>query len=229
MKATLLSLVLIAGLTAACGKDTPSSPTPAPTPTPAPAAVTYTVSGTVRSTAGAVISGATVAVVDGPSAGRTAVSSSTGTYSLAGLQFAGFSISASAPNFIAQSRGIPLTAGVTTTTADFVLAPVVVAPPPPVVRTMTGTWTGAWSVYRFTMVLTQSGTVVTGTYTDQDGAGRTDPAEPGSFSDPTLVLRMKQGTFRDFTFRGAMDATGRRVTGTVNAAGGTTAFTMDKQ
>jgi hypothetical protein len=85
------------------------------------------------------------------------------------------------------------------------------APPPAAARTMTGRWTGTWSSYSFTMVLTQSGAVVTGTYSDQDGPGQTDPAEPGRFNDPTLVLRIKQGAFRDFTFTGTMDSTGSQA------------------
>ena len=106
---------------------------------------------------------------------------------------------------------------------------VAAAPPPAAVRTMTGTWRGTWSVYSFTMVLTQTGTVVTGTYSDQDGAGQTDPGQPGSFIDPNVTLRIKQAAFADFTFTGTMDATGRVVSGTARAAGGSSALTMTKQ
>ena len=55
-------------------------------------------------------------------------------------------------------------------------------------------------------VRTMTGTIVTGTYLDQDGTGRTDPAQPGSFNDPTLVVHMKQAPFGDFTFTGTMNS-----------------------
>jgi hypothetical protein len=103
-----------------------------------------------------------------------------------------------------------------------------VGQPPPAVRTMTGTWTGTWGPYNFTMVLTQTGTTVTGTYTDQDGPGRTDPGQPGTFNDPNVTLRVKQAAFADFTLRGVMDSSGRVVTGTATAAGGTSPLTMSK-
>jgi len=89
------------------------------------------------------------------------------------------------------------------------------------VRSMTGTWAGSWTAsytkadYPFTMTLTQTGTIVTGTYLDQDGTGRTDPAQPGSFNDPTLVVRMKQAPFGDFTFTGTMNSTAQTLSGTV--------------
>ena len=80
------------------------------------------------------------------------------------------------------------------------------------------------------MTLTQTGTAVTGTYADRDGSGRTDPAEPGSFNDPNLVIRMKQGSFGDFTFRGTMAPNGSEVSGTVSGSGvnGTVPFYMAK-
>jgi len=89
------------------------------------------------------------------------------------------------------------------------------------VRSMTGTWAGSWTAsytkadYPFTMTLTQTGTIVTGTFVDEFGAdGRTDPAQPGSFNHPTLFVRMKQGAYPDFTFTGTMDITGQTVSGT---------------
>jgi hypothetical protein len=100
------------------------------------------------------------------------------------------------------------------------------------VGSLTGGWSGQWSSYQFTMNLSQSGGFVSGTYNDRDGAGRTDPAQPGTISSGgAVVLRMKQGAFGDFTFTGQMDSTGRRVSGTVAGSGvsGTATFVMDKQ
>lgn len=100
------------------------------------------------------------------------------------------------------------------------------------VGSFAGRWSGIWSSYAFVMDLTQTGTVITGTYSDRDGAGRTDPAQPGNATGGgAMTVRMKQGNFGDFTFTGQMEQSGRRVTGTVAGSGiaGTASFTMDKQ
>lgn len=101
------------------------------------------------------------------------------------------------------------------------------------VGSMTGTWRGAAvDLGNFTMTLTQNGPMVTGTYFDDDfGAGRIDPAQPGSINASGRVeMRMKQAHFTDFTFRGEMDQSGRRVVGQLYGSGfNGQAFTMDKQ
>lgn len=99
-----------------------------------------------------------------------------------------------------------------------------------VVGTMTGSWRGTYSVWIFTSDLTQVGGLITGTYSDQDGAGRLDPASANTIdANGNVKLRYKQATFSDFTFTGTMDSTGRKVTGVVNGSGYTnTPFTMTK-
>jgi hypothetical protein len=103
----------------------------------------------------------------------------------------------------------------------------------PVARSMTGTWDGSNSALgAFVMVLNQAGSTVTGTYSDSSpfGPGRTDPAQPGTFFDPSVELRIKQGGFTDFTFRGTMDSTGRTVTGGIFGSGFTgQSFTLRKR
>lgn len=115
VKRLLIACVLF---TSACsGSKNPAAPsTPAPTPTP----TTYTLSGTVTSTAGGPIAGATVRVADGPNAGRSATTASNGSYALAGLSVSGFSVSASATYFFAEGKSVTLTSN---QTADFALAP----------------------------------------------------------------------------------------------------------
>ena len=101
------------------------------------------------------------------------------------------------------------------------------------VGSMTGTWRGSGvQLGQFTMVLTQAGARVNGSYTDDVfGAGQIDPAQPGSISASGRVeMRIKQGRFTDFTFRGDMDQSGRRVVGQIFGSGfNGQAFTMDKQ
>ena len=97
----------------------------------------------------------------------------------------------------------------------------------------TGTWRGTGvTLGNFTMVLTQSGPRVTGTYNDADfGDGKIDPAQSGSINaSGHIEMRMKQSIFTDFTFRGDMDQSGRRITGQIFGSGfNGEAFTMDKQ
>jgi hypothetical protein len=100
------------------------------------------------------------------------------------------------------------------------------------VASLTGRWRGSWSIYDFTMDLTQTGSLVTGTYVDRDGPGRTDPAEPGAINaNGSFAVRMKQAAFGDWYFRGQLELAGKRATGTVSGPGviGSTPFIMDKQ
>jgi len=96
------------------------------------------------------------------------------------------------------------------------------------VGTMTTSATGQASM---ALDLTQGGPVVTGLMVLAGFRGRTDPAQPGRIdSGGSIELRMKVDPFSDFTMRGQMDATGRRVTGTVHGSGfNGQPFTMDKQ
>ena len=103
-----------------------------------------------------------------------------------------------------------------------------------IVGSMSGNWRGAnTTLGSFTMALTQTSGFISGTYGDTSsfGPGRTDPAQPGTMrSDGTFELRIKQGAFTDFTFRGQMDQTGVRLTGGIFGSGFTgQPFVMDKQ
>jgi hypothetical protein len=113
--ACLVSLVSCGG-----GSESPTSPTSNPTPTPQ--AQTFTLSGRVTETAPTqttVVVGATVSVVDGANAGKSAVSDSTGNYSIAGLQRGGFTVNATAEGYAGTSTGVDLTAN---RTQNFALA-----------------------------------------------------------------------------------------------------------
>lgn len=104
------------------------------------------------------------------------------------------------------------------------------------IGSLTGTWVGtvtidAGTAAAATLVLTQSGGVVTGTMTLAGFNGRTDPAQPGRIdASGSFDLRMKVDPFTDFNLRGTMDATGRRISGGTFGSGfNGQAFTFDKR
>jgi len=102
-----LSRGVVAGSAAAltsCGDNNESTAPPT-----SPSASTYTMSGTVSSASGGVISGATVQVLDGANAGKSATTSSTGSYSITGLTPGGFTVRASASGYSPLSRGVTMT------------------------------------------------------------------------------------------------------------------------
>lgn len=114
----LLPLVLLVALVACGGDSSPSAPSPSPSPSPQ----TFTLSGRVtNSQSGAGVSGATVTVVDGPNAGRSAVADGDGAYRVTGLQSSGFTARARAQFFTEHAQGVTLTAD---RVADFALAPI---------------------------------------------------------------------------------------------------------
>lgn len=123
MRLNVCALILCA-IAVGCGKDSPTQPTPTPTPTPVtPAPTLSIITGTVSSAASGPLGDATVRVIDGPNAGMTAPTDGSGRYTLSGLTFSGFTITASAPGHIPVSRGGILQPGVTTNTANFTLLP----------------------------------------------------------------------------------------------------------
>ena len=96
------------------------------------------------------------------------------------------------------------------------------------VKALAGNWVGTGTLpgerpIPFSFVLQQSGTLVTGTYLDEDGAGTVN----GSVSPQRGVrLTVTQPPFFPFTFDGEADSTVDRITGTVV---GIILFTMNRQ
>jgi Carboxypeptidase regulatory-like domain/Protein of unknown function (DUF3761) len=109
LKRVLLSLLLFGAV--ACGSGSSTTPSPSPTPsTP----TTFSLTGQVTdSTTAAPVSGVTVAVADGPNVGKSTTTDASGNYSLAGLQQSGFTVTASAANYVTQSKGVTLTSSQT--------------------------------------------------------------------------------------------------------------------
>ena len=94
-----------------------------------------------------------------------------------------------------------------------------------IVGSATGAWrgTGPSALGNFSLTLTQENSGrVTGTYFDDTfGAGQLDAASTTNRIDAqgAIEMRVKQGPFNDWTFRGQMDQTGRRITGGVFGSG----------
>jgi hypothetical protein len=115
-----LACVVITILCAACGSSSTTAPSSTTSTPPVTTPSTFTLSGTVTSTTGAGISGATVRIVDGANAGKSTTTSASGAYSFTGLAVAGQTVSASATNFNSVSKGVSTTSN---QTLDFQLAP----------------------------------------------------------------------------------------------------------
>lgn len=100
-----------------------------------------------------------------------------------------------------------------------------------VVGSASGSWMGSGQdLGSFTMGLTQTAGFITGSYNDSEGSGQIDPAQPGSInSSGQIEMRVKQGQFTDWTFRGTLSQTGRQINGQIFGSGFTgQAFVMNK-
>lgn len=92
-----------------------------------------------------------------------------------------------------------------------------------IVGSMTGAWTvisGQLTGSSFNLTQNTAG-IVTGTFNLPGlGNGNTDPAQPGRIDgNGNLTMRVKIGAFTDFNMAGALDNTGRRVSGTLHGSG----------
>jgi hypothetical protein len=117
--AKLACVVLLVTLisTWACSDSNGTAPSPSPSPSP----TTFSLSGKINdSDTSAAVAGATVSVADGPNAGQSATTDSSGNYSFTALQQSGFTVSVSAPSYISQSLGVTLTSN---RTLNFSLRP----------------------------------------------------------------------------------------------------------
>jgi hypothetical protein len=101
---------------AACGRTTPTSPSPSGSS----GGKTVTLQGTVvTDQTGAPLGGATVAVVNGASAGRQVVSDGQGHYTLTGLEAGDVTIAVSAPGYLKLTKPLSLS---TSSIANFPLS-----------------------------------------------------------------------------------------------------------
>jgi Carboxypeptidase regulatory-like domain len=130
MNRILASLALGACLSG-CARDQTATPLPSSPSQPTPTPATYSVSGTVTSTAGDRIPGATVSVTGAATMSNATTTTTTdvsGRYVLTGLAAAEYSMSADAKGYAAASRSVSLS-GSPTFVVDFALAPVDSGPP----------------------------------------------------------------------------------------------------
>ena len=112
--------VLLAALawTWACSDSKGTATSPSPSPNPATA---FSLSGRVTgANTSAPITGATVSIVDGPNAGISMTTDISGNFSFGALQQSGFTVNATAANYISQSQGVTLTSN---RTVNFSLRP----------------------------------------------------------------------------------------------------------
>ena len=217
---------LALSLVACDGQSAPPAPSVNP-PTPPSVILLYTVMGTVsNASTGAPIANATVRVADGPNAGLTTTTDTSGAYRLIGLTFAGFSVSVNAAGFASQSRGVLLTAGTLTTTANFSLTP----------QNFSGTWNGTTS-QGVPLNFTVSGTTISALSVDivlsLAGAPPGTPTQSAvtcrsNFRGSTAAIvdssfeititstdqKSPTGAFYSTTFRGSM-ASENSATGTI--------------
>jgi hypothetical protein len=91
------------------------------------------------------------------------------------------------------------------------------------IRSMTATWTES-DLFGGTYVLTQSGTSITGTYSDFDGPGTVSGSV--STTSPRVILTVTQPQFDPFTFTGDPNGDVNQVNMFV---GGVFAFTLRRQ
>jgi len=193
-------VVAVALLVAACGSNNSTSPTPTPTPQ------RYTLTGTItdKSTA-APLSAATIAVTDGPNAGRSATTDSGGRYTFADLQSSRFTIRVTRDGYAETTDNVMLNANIMVNVA--------------LDRLLSGSWRGTVS-FMFngqrttsglsSAQLTQTGNQLTGVLTADGGVtgSLNGTADGGRFS----------GTLRiDFNPRctGIADVTGPTTSTTI--------------
>ena len=218
-------VVLLVILASACsGGKSATSPSQTTTSTP----TTFTLSGQVtNSSSAAPISGATVTIADSVNAGKSVTTDSSGNYSFAGLQQAGFTINVTANGYASSSKGVTLTSN---QTLSFQLVQQVFS--------FVGTWAGVipnsaanGTGGRVQLVLQSSNL---GTFTLFPGAG--SPCGVGSLQI-TFTANFSTG---QFAISGSSPVTGRTISansavGTVAIAAGTscsvinTTWTATKQ
>ncbi len=197
-------VVAVALLVAACGSDNSTSPTPTPTPTPTPQRYTLTGTITDKGTA-APLSAATIAVTDGPNAGRSATTDSGGRYTFADLQSSRFTIRVTRDGYAETTDNVMLNANIMVNVA--------------LDRLLSGSWSGTvafmFNGQRTTSglssaQLTQTGNQLTGVLTADGGVtgSLNGTADGGRFA----------GTLRiDFNPRctGIADVTGPTTSTTI--------------
>jgi hypothetical protein len=111
----LAACCLAAALVASCGGGT--SPTTPSTDGP------YRVSGTVSSSTGGAVNGATLTITDGTYGSVSTRSDASGAYMIAIDKPAGFFVRATAAGYAEATKSVNLTYQVRTQTLDFVLSP----------------------------------------------------------------------------------------------------------
>ena len=123
--APVLLAVVLSAAALSCGSDSGTSPTPNPAPTPAPAPApapspspspaptptTVSLTGTVSTSGGERLGGATLTILDGPDAGKTAGTNSNGEYRFDSLTASNANLKAAAVFYADDRRGVYVDGG----------------------------------------------------------------------------------------------------------------------
>lgn len=176
-----LATILLA--TAACRTSNLTPPSPS-APTATPTSATFSLTGQVTdATTSRPIGGAAVAIADGPNAGKSTTTSSSGSYSFTGLPPSGFTVRVEASGYVSVSQPVTLTANLT---VNFALR----APPAPEF-VLTG------HVVDASTLAPLSGAVVS-----INGRYRATTSDSGSYTD---VGFLDYGGNHDFTYVSAIN------------------------
>jgi len=127
---THVAVITLTSTLLACGGHTPTGPSSTPAPT------TFTLNGQVIDSATRLgIAAASVSIVDGPDAGKWAMTDASGSYRLGDLQEATLTVKAHAPHYVSQTKSVTLTGNQTLSFALVATG----SPPHPSMRTRTKT------------------------------------------------------------------------------------------
>lgn len=103
-------VIVLALAVTGCGSSNNTPTAPSTPTTPTPTQTTFNLTGQVTdSSTGSGISNANVAIADGPNTGKSTTTDGSGNYAFTGLQQSGFTVNASANNYVSQSKGVTLT------------------------------------------------------------------------------------------------------------------------
>ncbi len=221
----LVTLVVLLNIVACGGSSTtPTAPSSTPSPSTPASTATFTLTGLVIDDAAQVVVGATVTVLDGPNANRSALTDGTGRYSLTGLSTGGFSVRVRRDGYDDATKPVTLTSS---TSVDFTIPRLRIS----LSGSMTGTYsfTNRASRQRVTtnMVATvvQAGQTISGTFRITT-TGNTADEWTGSFTGTLSSLTPPAQYAGNLTVSGLISTGSGRCNGTRSNVTGTVSQTQ---
>lgn len=206
MKMMYAAIVVAVGLSA-CSKDSPSGPSPSPSTNHAPTIQSATVSPLVG------MKHLTIFTFAGAA---TDADGDTITYQ---WRANGVDVHTGANTEATFNNAASVVATLTATDAKGATANLAASF---TIRAMDGTWRSVqtpFTGWTFTLVMTQIGGVVTGTYSDTLGASGNADATSSVDGNGAFTLRWTRSGSADFEMRGTLDASGKRATAALYNSG----------